>query len=255
MTTTPPGWYDDGHGAQRWWDGTQWTAHVHTPDAAAPPTTGTSAAQAGYPVAPAQAGYPADYSGGGAFIAATEPRRSKLWILWVVLGVVILGIVVLAAILIPIFIGMFSHAVSSATSGATSGGTSTSAPTTSSADQEDAVAAVKMYDQAWATADCDKLFTSTTTAFRDANQLSDCPTFQSISNDFTDTKDNYLLTVDDVESSGATIIVYTTETYDALYDDAGNLLDTPEPYGNYFTYTLVRDGELWAIDTVESVTN
>ena len=28
MTTTPPGWYDDGHGALRWWDGAQWTEHV-----------------------------------------------------------------------------------------------------------------------------------------------------------------------------------------------------------------------------------
>lgn len=28
MTTGPEaGWYDDGHGRQRWWDGTQWTAH------------------------------------------------------------------------------------------------------------------------------------------------------------------------------------------------------------------------------------
>lgn len=26
--TTPAGWYDDGSGNQRWWDGTQWTAHV-----------------------------------------------------------------------------------------------------------------------------------------------------------------------------------------------------------------------------------
>jgi hypothetical protein len=26
--TTPAGWYDDGSGTQRWWDGTQWTAHV-----------------------------------------------------------------------------------------------------------------------------------------------------------------------------------------------------------------------------------
>ena len=23
-TTTPAGWYDDGSGQQRWWDGTQW---------------------------------------------------------------------------------------------------------------------------------------------------------------------------------------------------------------------------------------
>ena len=28
MTTGPePGWYDDGHGKQRWWDGAGWTEH------------------------------------------------------------------------------------------------------------------------------------------------------------------------------------------------------------------------------------
>jgi hypothetical protein len=28
MTTGPePGWYDDGHGKQRWWDGSSWTEH------------------------------------------------------------------------------------------------------------------------------------------------------------------------------------------------------------------------------------
>ncbi|MFB8191271.1 DUF2510 domain-containing protein [Microbacterium sp. NPDC055988] len=27
---TPAGWYDDGTGSLRWWDGTQWTAHVRT---------------------------------------------------------------------------------------------------------------------------------------------------------------------------------------------------------------------------------
>lgn len=33
--TTPPGWYADPWGAapQRWWDGTQWTAHVSQPGA------------------------------------------------------------------------------------------------------------------------------------------------------------------------------------------------------------------------------
>lgn len=25
---TPPGWYDDGHGTQRWWDGSAWTEHT-----------------------------------------------------------------------------------------------------------------------------------------------------------------------------------------------------------------------------------
>ena len=30
----PAGWYPDGQGSQRWWDGTQWTEHAH-PDLAA----------------------------------------------------------------------------------------------------------------------------------------------------------------------------------------------------------------------------
>jgi hypothetical protein len=28
MSQTPAGWYDDGQGAQRWWDGTRWTEHT-----------------------------------------------------------------------------------------------------------------------------------------------------------------------------------------------------------------------------------
>ncbi|MFS0913149.1 DUF2510 domain-containing protein [Microbacterium sp. 179-I 3D2 NHS] len=48
--TTPAGWYDDGSGKRRWWDGSQWTMHVTTsvPDAPewVPPTapvTGSAA--------------------------------------------------------------------------------------------------------------------------------------------------------------------------------------------------------------------
>ena len=31
MTTVPPGWYDDGHGGMRWWDGTRWTEQADQP--------------------------------------------------------------------------------------------------------------------------------------------------------------------------------------------------------------------------------
>ncbi|MEI3848412.1 MULTISPECIES: DUF2510 domain-containing protein [unclassified Microbacterium] len=39
MATPPPGWYDDGHGAVRWWDGRQWTEHVASPASAADDTS------------------------------------------------------------------------------------------------------------------------------------------------------------------------------------------------------------------------
>jgi hypothetical protein len=48
--TTPAGWYDDGSGRQRWWDGTQWTEHfapVAEPETA--PTSSTESADASAP--------------------------------------------------------------------------------------------------------------------------------------------------------------------------------------------------------------
>jgi len=55
--TTQPGWYDDGSGQQRYWDGTQWTEHV----------AGTT------PVAPAPGMMPA---GAG----APKKRRVGMWV-------------------------------------------------------------------------------------------------------------------------------------------------------------------------------
>lgn len=41
MMTTPAGWYDDGSGRQRWWDGQQWTEHF-APEVAAAPESPTA---------------------------------------------------------------------------------------------------------------------------------------------------------------------------------------------------------------------
>jgi hypothetical protein len=49
MTTpTPAGWYDDGHGQLRWWDGQRWTEHTAPPTA---PTAATASTAATAPTA------------------------------------------------------------------------------------------------------------------------------------------------------------------------------------------------------------
>ena len=272
MATTPPGWYDDGRGALRWWDGAQWTEHVQTPDAEpaetadasmdallapavqpAPTLESASASSAGTPAAPhepapegeypasAPPGYPGGFPGGsapsGAFISATEGKKSKLWILWVVLGVVMLGIVILAAVLIPIVIGMFGSVAGGGSSGAQND------------DQAAAVAAVEAYDEAWATGDCEKLEAATTESFRVASDIPDCATFTAASQGFVDSVENYELTVTSVENdSDEQITVITSETYTSMVDAEGNPTDEGTPYEDSYAYIVVPAGDGWAID-------
>ncbi|MDN3495460.1 DUF2510 domain-containing protein [Planococcus sp. APC 4015] len=108
MTSMPPGWYDDGRGALRWWDGAQWTEHVAVPD----PETDESDT-GGIEELPPELAESVDDSAGegsGAFGAATDGSRSSLWVVWAVLGVVLLGIVVAIAVIIPLL--FLNHATS-----------------------------------------------------------------------------------------------------------------------------------------------
>lgn len=77
MSTTPPGWYQDGRGDMRWWDGTEWTDRVQPAESAQMPAGSPEGA----------------------------PKKSRPWILWTVLGAVAVILVVLAAVLIPLAIG------------------------------------------------------------------------------------------------------------------------------------------------------
>ena len=300
MSTRPPGWYDDGRGALRWWDGTQWTEHVQTPDAesdvndesadsdlepaapeAAQPSAyddpadsidslfapagaseasgaaDKSAAAASGPAwatdvgvaspaasfgvtAPeggsspsAPPGYPGGFQGGpapsGAFIAATEPKKSRLWIIWVLAGIVLLGLVILATILIPVLIGLFGA---------------------SNAEEDAAVAAVELYDEAWRENDCDKFFAATTEGNRAALQppLTDCETFAAASQGFIDSVQNYEVTVNAVQQDGDQVTVQTTETYDSFFDAEGNPTEVATPVVDRYIYIVVPSGDGWAID-------
>ena len=45
--STPPGWYPDGQGGQRWWDGNQWTEHTLPPESSDRPAAPEQPAQPG----------------------------------------------------------------------------------------------------------------------------------------------------------------------------------------------------------------
>lgn len=277
----PPGWYDDGHGALRWWDGSGWTEHVATPDPlpdpgaapaapvahAASPTPaaepgaadpGVTPAAAAEPLPPelaehdpatgappyaTPAGYPGGYLGGpapaGAFVAATEAKKSKAWIVWVVIGVVLLGIVIAAAVLIPLlFLGLNSG-------GSGSGGTQPA-----DGDQAAAVDAVELYDDAWQDADCDAYLASTTEDFRIGQSLPDCETFVPEAEAFDDSFEDYEVEVTGISQDGDTITVSTSETFLSLFDEEGAPVTEPVPGEAIYEYTVINVDGAWLIDAL-----
>lgn len=336
MTTTPPGWYDDGHGALRWWDGSQWTEHVAQPDpepsdapteaeivaaqleAEAQPVVpeaqpvapeaqpaypveqwsqpgypvapaaqpaypvvqpGYPAAQPGYPVeqpgyAAAQPGYPVEQPGaypqqgygayppgaypegaypaanGGAFTAATGPRKSKLWIVWVVVGVVLLGIVIALAVLIPLFLlgAAGSGPTTGGRPGSSSAGPEDEAAEVTSADEAAAVAAVETYNHSWLEADCDSYMASTTENFRELMELTDCESFYAQSRSYSGVISDFDMTVREVETVGSAITVSTTESYMSLYDADGNETAEPQEYEDRWEYMAVEEDGVWKLD-------
>ncbi len=255
MTTTP-GWYDDGHGALRWWDGAGWTEPVATPDAE-PESGADDAGEGETAVLPPMTSYPGDYPGaaypgaaypgatypgaetGGAFVSATEPRKSRLWIVWVVLGVVLLGFVVALAVLVPMLFLSLTPGASSQSPEATG---------ITAADEQAAVDAVELYDQALQTIDCDAYFASTTESFRELFEITDCDTFVQRANDFAVVYQDYDVAVTAVEGTADSISVYTTETYVSPYDADGNETDEPQAYEDAYEYIVVPVDGGWAVD-------
>lgn len=77
--TTPAGWYDDGSGAQRYWDGTTWTSHV-VPGQPAVPTYATppGVAAASYMPGPMGDPFASTPVASNALMAGGVPRKSRV---------------------------------------------------------------------------------------------------------------------------------------------------------------------------------
>ncbi len=101
--STPAGWYDDGSGRQRWWDGTQWTEHFapeQQPAVPAAPEQWTPDAQTEQyaPYTPPTAQSPAAQTAvypGLAGVPSTTPAEKKTPLV----GFIALGLAVVGTIL------------------------------------------------------------------------------------------------------------------------------------------------------------
>ncbi|MFV0452905.1 MAG: DUF2510 domain-containing protein [Propioniciclava sp.] len=75
MSDTPSGWYNDGSGTMRWWDGTRWTEQTQGP----PPGTGVGGL-IGQIQADANAGaQPRPATAGGAYVVLQVILKEKFW--------------------------------------------------------------------------------------------------------------------------------------------------------------------------------
>ena len=128
-------------------------------------------------------------------------------------------------------------------------GASTAAPAESPtyANEQAAIAAVNLYNQAWLTQDCDSYLASTTETFRAMVNVVDCATFEGDSAGYGGTNDVSSTTIRDVQTQLTAIAVSATESYTDYYeDDDGNptiILDE-----HRVEYYLVNADGTWRID-------
>ncbi|MDQ1216980.1 DUF2510 domain-containing protein [Microbacterium arborescens] len=277
--STPPGWYDDGHGSLRWWDGARWTEHTHAlvepvpdpepepkPELQEPPAVTAASiteSQQGLaasgtasptdtlpPIPPSPGGYAPVYPGahpttataavtGAVGETVTSPaRRSKLWIVFVALGVVLIGLVVLAAVLIPRFVvGILDPS-----------GDRPGASAVQGADLRAAEDVVDAYDDAWDDMDCAAYQAILTPEFLASGGLSDCADFAQAAREFNNSVEDYEVSFISTTREGDTIYVQTVETFTQTADAAGAPLDNPVPASFSALYTLVPGGSGWLID-------
>ncbi len=282
MSQTPPGWYDDGQGRLRWWDGTQWTEHTHdlpadssAPQGQAAAGTAPAASEGQHdegqtiegqtveaqsaldPAAalglgePPAAGVP-DYSSYGAtdtgsapagypggYVGDEPPKKSRVWVIPVIIIGAVVVLIALVAILIPMLVGLFASTTT------TAGGTSVEGST---GDERAAATAVEDYDDAWDDADCALLERVTTADFRTFQGLDDCEVFVATAEQFDAAADDYEVTVTDITAGDGFITVVTEETFLQVVGEDGSELDTPLPGSVSYVYTLVNEDGVWLID-------
>ena len=115
-----------------------------------------------------------------------------------------------------------------------------------------AIEAIRGYNDAWLTDDCDTYMATTTAGFRNEMDLAGCASFGPAARQYAAEVDNFAATPTDIERPSATQMqIKVHETYDSLTDAEGQPVETPFLVDEYWVYTIVlRDGS-WVISNVD----
>jgi hypothetical protein len=186
-------------------------------------------------------------------IDETRPSASRLWIVWVVLGVIVVGIVIAVTVLALRFAAEYRAA--EASSGQSAGGTSAEGRSGefATADEEAAAGAVELYNEARLTPDCDAYLASTTGGFRFSIDIPDCDALATSDPKFVDSVEDFRTTVDGVEVADDDAVVWVTHTYSLPYDEEGNETETPVEHVVHGQYAVELSDGAWAVDDYEVV--
>lgn len=260
MNTIAPGWYDDGAGSIRWWDGTAWTGHVQ-PQA---PATGF-AAPAQVPVLPASDAaaaaalaepYPTrDQAAQAQAARQTQPGRSGTVRLIAVIAIVVIvalsfaSYFAVAALIrntaewvssVPFSEGQGGGGDSEGQGGGGDSGAESSGPDVMTAVEPRFERVVRDYNIAIETSDCELFERTTSEEFR-ANPwgYTGCDSFAELTAPLNEGVSDYRIEYEGQYAQSEYVVeVQTTERY--LYDG--------HEYEDSFTYEIsVQTGGRLAI--------
>ncbi len=234
MTQAAPGWYDDGTGRLRWWDGAAWSGDVLDPTTvAAPadpirslrvdrhddgidPVVAWARQQAAAQDAAARQAAEPGTTPEPATLRVRPRRRALPWVLGGVLGAVVLA-----------GAGGAALAIGGAAGDPVDPG---------------AASVVEAYNELWAGGACDTAGAVGTAAFLADLGWDDCALLADSQRTFLQGYEDYRVTVEETSVRGGTAWVDTSERYRVPGDEAERT--------DAYRYELVREGDAWLIDSI-----
>jgi hypothetical protein len=199
-----------------------------------PPAAGHAHTQAVPPFV--EAGSVAD-SPIGAPSPPTSSREPRMWIVWMILGGIVLGVAIAIAALIPMR-ALFA-AEKAIGAGQAPREAAAAEAVSALADEQAAVDAVELYFQAWRTGDCDAYLATTAEAYRMGSDLLSCDSFLPAARVRAGLDDNHVVIIEGADADGrGTVTVLVTELHTSMYDEEGNPTDARGPYEDRYQFTV-----------------